>query len=263
MDSWLNVISIEYHQLIEIYPFNEKLQSLSKNGALNVLDVGCGTAIFPTFLDKILSQDIHLSCDLLDLSGSSIRKASQVLKKLDHFSVNRVYQSLIEDIPTTLSGNNGDYDLIWAIHSLTTVDPGKMQDVFVYLLDLLAPNGCIFVYQLTSKSAYQKFHRFYLANHSHGRNSLPFMEFEDTKKILDAIEAKYEVYELFFHHEIPDNRTDLLRKYLRKCILDDSVNVLKFFKTILDEYHEGKANLYRIPQYVNFIVIGGRGSQAG
>ncbi len=255
LDSWLNVISVEYHNLIESFPFNEKLQSISRNEVIKVLDIGCGAAIFPTFLDKVLTHNYHLACDLLDLSGSSLRKASQVLKRLDHFSVNRVYQSLIEEIPTNLPRNKADYDLIWAIHSFTTVDIDEMKDVYVHLLELLAPNGCIFVYQLTSKSTYQKFYRFYLAHHSHGKNSPPFMEYEDSKKILDSIEAKYEVYELFFYHEIPDNKTDLLQKYLRKCILDDSVNVLKFFKTILEAFHEERTRLYRIPQSVNFIVI--------
>jgi SAM-dependent methyltransferase len=255
LDSWLNVISIEYDSLIENYPFNEKLLSISRNEVVKVLDIGCGTAIFPTFLDRALTHNFQLECDLLDLSGSSLRTASQVLSGLDHFSVNRVYQSLIEDIPTNLSKNKAQYDLIWAIHSFTTVEIDKMKDVYVHLLEMLAPNGCIFVYQLTSSSTYQKLHSYYLAHHSNGKNSLPFMEYEDSKKILDSIEAKYEVHELYFNHEIPEQRTDLLDKYLRKCILDDSVNVLEFFKPILEAFHDERTNLYRFPQSVNFIVI--------
>ena len=255
LDSWLRVISVEYQELLRNFPFNEKLRSIAENGAIRLLDVGCGTAIFPTFLDPAIGENIQICCDLLDVSDSSLRKASEVLRKLDHFGVNRVYQSLIEDIPTILSGNAGDYDLIWAIHSLTTVDIEKMRAVFVHLLDVLAPDGCIFIYQLTSQSAYQRFHHQYLSHHPHGKNGAPFMEYEDTKKILDSINAKYEVYEMAFHHEIPDHRTNLLQKYLRKCILDDSVDVLEFFRTSLEEFHDEKSSVYKIPQFVNFVVI--------
>jgi len=255
LDSWLRVISVEYQELLTNFPFNEKLRSIAENGAIRLLDVGCGTAIFPTFLDPAIGENIQICCDLLDVSDSSLRKASEVLRKLDHFGVNRVYQYLIEDIPTILSGNAGDYDLIWAIHSLTTVDIEKMRAVFVHLLDVLAPDGCIFIYQLTSQSAYQRFHHQYLSHHRHGKNGSPFMEYEDTKKILDSIRARYEVYEMSFHHEIPCYRTDLLQKYLRKCILDDSVDVLEFFRTSLEEFHDEKSSVYKIPQFVNFVVI--------
>lgn len=81
------------------------------------------------------------------------------------------------------------------------------------------------------------------------------MEYEDTKNILDSIRARYEVYEMSFHHEIPDYRTDLLQKYLRKCILDDSVDVLEFFGTSLEEFHDEYTGVYKIPQFVNFVVI--------
>ena len=81
------------------------------------------------------------------------------------------------------------------------------------------------------------------------------MEFEDTKRILDSIDLDYEVYELFFYHEISDSRPDLLEKYLRKCILDDSVDVQSIFRAELEEFHEQEQRQYRFPQYVNFVVV--------
>ncbi len=255
VDSWIDVISIEYKQLIEKIRFDEKLRPFAEKGIINLLDIGCGTAIFPTYLDKELSGNIHLCCDLLDISHSSLRQARRALNKLDHFSVCRLYQSLIEDIPTTLAGNEGYYDVIWAIHSFTTVDVARMADVYMHLIDLLAPGGCIFIYQLTARSSYRKLHNFYLTHHTHGKDGAPFMEYEDTKRILDSLGAKYEVHELFFHHEIDDRRSDLLEKYLRKCILDDSVDVLEFFESVLEEFHDSNSHTYRIPQFVNFVEV--------
>lgn len=253
--SWVDIISIEYEQLIKNYPFDEALKSFSTNKPITLLDVGCGTGIFPSYLDEELSDSIQLSCDLLDLSESSLRQAKLALNSLDHFTVNRLYQSFIEDIPTALPANKTSYGVIWGIHSFTTVDIAKMPGVYSHLLDLLAPNGYFFVYQLTANSAYQKLHGYYRANHPNGKQANPFMEYEDTKQILDAMGVAYEVYELHFNHEINDSPPELLQKYLHKCILDDSVNVLDFFKDLLGEFHDGRKRKYVIPQSVNFVVI--------
>ena len=253
--SWRDVIAIEYEKLIETYPFNEKLRPLSENGDIKLLDIGCGTGIFPSYLDKVLSEPIHLSCDLLDLSASSLQQCKRVLSQSDHFTAHRSHKSLIEDIPTTLSAQASHYDVIWAIHSLTTVDVRKMTQVYLHLLDLLAPEGYLFIYQLTAGSSYQKLHSFYRAYHPQGKKVAPFMEYEDTQKILDSIHPDYKVHELFLTHVIGDDRTVILEKYLRKCILDDSVDALKFFETLLEEFHKEEKGEYQFPQQVNFVVV--------
>ena len=73
--AWIDVIAVEYETLIEKYPFDEKLRSFSKKETISVLDVGCGTGIFPSYLDKALSGNLHLSCDLLDISVPSLEQA--------------------------------------------------------------------------------------------------------------------------------------------------------------------------------------------
>ena len=254
-NSWKDIIFVEYEKLIDTYPFDENLQSIFKKRNLNLLDIGCGTAIFPSYLDKALSNNIHFSCDLLDISNSSLQQAKQVMDKLDHFNVNQMFNISIEDISTTLSGNKKFYDVILAIHSFTTVDIKKMKNVYKHIYELLAPNGRIFVYQFTNNSSYPYIYNYYLSNHPHGKKKTRFMSYEDTKEILESMGVVYEVYELFFNHEIKSDRYDLLENYLRKCILDNSVDVLTFFKPILKKFHDKKSNKFKIPQFVNFIEI--------
>ncbi len=255
VDSWLAVIAVEYESLVEAYPFDQKLRTISEKGSINTLDIGCGTAIFPSYLDRFLPENVHFSCDLLDVSYSSLEQATRVLSRLEHFSVDRRYRSLIEDIPSTLSGRMGAYDVIWAIHSFTTVDVHRMDDVYVHLLDSLATGGYLYIYQLAARSSYQKLHKRYRVQHPNGKGTARYMEYEDTKRILDSIGVEYEVHELFFHHEISDGRPDLLERYLRKCILDDSVDVQTFFRTELEELHDKERRQYRFPQSVNFVVV--------
>ncbi|MFQ5921657.1 MAG: class I SAM-dependent methyltransferase [Anaerolineales bacterium] len=249
--AWIDVISVEYESLISAYPFETNFRQISSEGRLKVLDVGCGSAIFPQYLDRTLAEGIRLTIDLLDVSERSLRNAEMVLEELEHFRAGRSIKTLIEDIPSALLPAEPAYDVIWAIHSLATVDVEQMPDVFEHLLRLLSPGGHLFIYQLTADSAYQTLHQVYRERVSNG---VPrFMEFEDTKRILESFSVEYEVIELSFEHELPQDRPDLVENYLRKCVLDESVDTERVFGDLLPRFESG--GLYRIPQFVNFISI--------
>ena len=249
--AWIDVISVEYESLVSAYPFNTKFGEISGDGRLKVLDIGCGSAIFPQYLDRTLADGVHLDCDLLDVSQRSLRQAEIVMEALEHFSAGRSIPTLIEDIPRALSPAEPSYDVIWAIHSLTTVDVEQMPDVFQHLLRLLSPGGLLFVYQLTANSGYQTLHEEYRARVSNGVPK--FMEFEDSQRMLDSLSVEYEVLELSFDHELPRDRPELVENYLRKCVLDETVDTERVFGDLLPRYESG--GLYRIPQFVNLVSI--------
>ena len=255
VDSWVDVIAVEYETLIRAFPFNQVFRSLPGSENLRLLDLGCGTAIFPGYFDAILSPDVHLLADLWDISESSLEQAQDVLNQLPHFSVGRVYQALIEDLPSMLPPEADGYEVIWAIHSFTTVNVERMRTVYARLLEVLRPGGYLFVYQLTAESSYQRLHGLYRAEHPHGRNRAPYMEFEDSQRILDSLGAEYEVYPQRFAHEIAEDQPGLVEKYLRKVILDDTVDVRHFFGPLLETFHDPGRGTYLIPQSVNLIAV--------
>ena len=248
---WLDIVSVEYESLVSAYPFDSKLREISGDGQLRILDVGCGSAIFPQFLDGTLRGSIHLTCDLLDVSERSLNQAHQVLTELEHFSSGRSIATLIEDIPDALPLSGPSYDAIWAIHSLTTVDLDQMPSVFQHLLQLLSARGQLFIYQLTADSSYQTLHQVYRERVSNEVS--PFMEFEDTVRILESLPVEYEVFELSFDHELPLNQPDLVEHYLRKCVLDESIDAQRVFGDVLPHFE--RDGLYRLPQSVNFISV--------
>ena len=79
------------------------------------------------------------------------------------------------------------------------------------------------------------------------------MEFEDTERILKSLPVEYDVLELSFDHELPRNQPDLMEHYLRKCVLDETVDVQQVFGDVLPSFESD--GLYRIPQSVNFISV--------
>jgi SAM-dependent methyltransferase len=250
-EQWIKIIAIEYESLVAAYPFSEKLTNLADGQTLSLLDIGCGTAIFPRYLDKELSGTLQLECDLLDISGSSIEAARSVMKELDHFSAGAEYQIAIEDIPEKIDGEEVKYHLAWAIHSFTTVDIPKMAAVFESIKKLLRDDGFFFIYQLTSKSAYQVLHSYYTENSSE-REANPYMEFEDSAKILKGMDWPYEVYELQFPHKVQRGDEEGLRAYLQKVLLDSKIDPIKLFEAILPDFLVGEEYLFQ--QSVNLIV---------
>ena len=251
---WLDIVSIEYESLVSAYPFDTKFREIADGGRLAVLDVGCGSAIFPQYLDGTLSDGVHLTCDLLDVSERSLKQAHAALEELKHFRPGRSIRTLIEDIPDALELPIPPYDAIWAIHSLTTVDVDQMQSVFRHLLDLLSDDGQLFIYQLTAASSYQTLHRIYRERISKGVP--PFMEFEDTERILESLPVDYEVLELSFDHVLPIDQPDLVEHYLRKCVLDETIDTQRVFGDLLPRFE--RDGLYRLPQSVNLISVAQR-----
>jgi SAM-dependent methyltransferase len=251
--AWLDIVSVEYESLVSAYPFNSEFREIA-GGQIKVLDVGCGSALFPRYLEPTLEDGIHLTCDLLDVSERSLTQAREVLIELEHFGPGDGISALIEEIPTKLPVSGPSYDVIWAIHSLTTVDVDQMPSVFRHLLQLLSEGGRLFIYQLTAESTYQTLHQIYRERVS---NEVPrFMEFEDTEHILESLPVDYDVVELTFDHKLPLNQPDLVAHYLRKCVLDETVDTQRVFGDLLPRFESD--GMYRLPQSVNFISVAKR-----
>lgn len=255
VQSWVDVIAIEYEKLSTEYLFNEIFRSISVDDKIRLLDVGCGTAIFPGYLDQILESDIKLVCDLLDISEASLIKAREVISRLSHFEAGKSYQGLIEEIPTIFNQGKYAYNLIWAIHSFTTVDINSMPAVYSHLLKMLAEDGLLLVYQLAQVSSYQVLHSYYRSQHVNYAKHKPYMEFEDSVRILDGMGANYAVKSFSFNHIIEESRPDVLANYLKKVILDDEVEVMDIFAPIMAQFYVPEEKIYKFPQMVNLLEI--------
>ncbi|RQH45680.1 class I SAM-dependent methyltransferase [Okeania hirsuta] len=253
IDSWFQVAQIDYEKLIEEYSFNNLFKGFAKN-QLKLLDVGCGTAKFPSLLDEKLDGDIHLLADLLDISEYCLQEAKKQFDSCQYLSTNKTYLSATENLHQLVEKTNS-YDIIWAIHYLCTVNPNRMTDVYLYCLDFLGDRGKFLIYQLAEKSSYNNLYSFYLSHYPELKKTTDFLTSEEHKKILDRLRINYENIRFEFTHRINFESKKILEIYLKKCIYDNTLDVLSFFRPILQECFDAESNQYKFDQVVDFLII--------
>jgi SAM-dependent methyltransferase len=248
--AWIDVIRVEYDRLIEVFDFNT-LHSGKTNGKLGLLDLGCGTGIFARLLDPLLDEGTQFEADLLDISEQSLATCRTNLKELEHFSTSEEFQFPIEAIANGEVPLKSSYDVIWALHSFTTVVVSKMKNVLRVLRTLLSDEGYLLIYQLNAQSSYQKLHKYYLE--STGAAGRAYMEAEKTSQILNEIGWDFEVRPFEFAHQIPADDRDALENYLQKVVLDHDVDAINSFETLLPDFLN--EDNYEFPQRVSLLVL--------
>lgn len=205
-------------------------------------------------LDQKLDGQIKISSDLLDVSEYSLNQCSSVVNKLTNFQTNEVFVSSIENIQTTIPRSNC-YDIIWAIHSLYTVEINSIKDVIKQIRELLKPGGIFLIYQASLDSSYSQLYDFYLRNCEQPNNNTKYLIAEDIQETLDILRFHYDLKEFNYDHEIDHEDQDLLAVYLKKCVLDNSVDVVSLFKEKISDSFRSQNNKFIFKQKTKLIVF--------
>lgn len=253
LDSWFKTTLIDYEKLVDNHQFKKIINSFGDE-SIKLLDIGCGTGAFPELLDKNIEGKTKLISELLDISEYCLNQCSSVFGQLKHFQVNEVFLSSTENIQTTIPRSNC-YDIIWAIHSLSTVDINKIEDVIQHVVKLLKPGGIFLIYQSSSDSSYSRLYDFYLKNYEQPNNFTRFVIAEDIEKTLDLLGLQYTLQDLNYEHEIDGEDRDSLEVYLKKCILDNSVDITSLFEKEISHYFQPQNNKFSFKQKTKLIII--------
>ncbi|NES84780.1 MAG: class I SAM-dependent methyltransferase [Moorea sp. SIO2B7] len=253
LDSWFKVALKDYEELVNNHQFKKIINSFGCE-QVKLLDIGCGTGVFPYLLDKEIDSKIQFSSDLFDVSEYCLNKCSSVFNELKHFQTNRAFLSSIENIKTTIP-KSSYYDVIWEIHSFYTVDINKIKNVIEHICRLLKNNGIFLLYQASSESCYHQLYDFYLKNHELPNKNTRFITAEDVEETLALLELNYNVIDFDYNHEIDYDDRALLEVYLKKCILNNSVDVLALFNQKILQYFNPESNQFSFNQKTKLIIV--------
>jgi hypothetical protein len=167
----------------------------------------------------------------------------------------KMYLSTTENIHKSVQGSRR-YDIIWAIHSLYTINKNQMENVYTHCLELLKSNGKFLIYQLAQNSFYYKLYDFYVSHYHQPNTPKRILTSEHQKQILDVLGISYKTIKLHFTHRINANLQNILEVYLKGCSLDNTIlDAVNFFRPILQEYFDEDKNQYSFDQVVDLLII--------
>lgn len=254
LESWFKVTLIEYLTLIQQFDFRKLFLELSANSSnsLNLLDIGCGTAKFPSLLHGSVEPGIAINADLVDVSDYCLVEAAKVYNKLNGFRSRSLYNCSVENIgkivPSTLK-----YDVIWAVHSLYNLNLGQLHKLLPELQELLAPRGKFLIYQLAQNSCYTEIYQHYLSHFPDAHSQTNYLTAEMIEGALDFLKIKHAVKVINLNHRVACDDERVLENYLKKCVLDNRINVFELFDCKLKKFAVAKE--YVFPQEVHLITI--------
>ena len=251
MDAWEKVAMVDYEELTSKSSLTSYIVKLAKKGTVKVLDVGCGTGMFWKVLGNKMKQQLEPECmlnitvSLVDISDYCLDTAAQTLRGLG-ISVKEKFQTSLENIHLSLSADQS-FDIIWSLHSLSSVEPRKIRTFFENVPQLLnAKNGAYWNLQQARGSFYCEADVFHSKVRGHAQPQ--FLTAEKVHDLATSVTIMKDitVQELEYYHWVQKSDTDTVDKYLHKLVFDNKFGIKE--ATPLIEKYLTNSGWYKFPQ---------------
>lgn len=247
MDAWEKVAMVDYEELASKSLLISHLVELAKKGTVNVLDVGCGTGMFWKVLSKEIKQQVpdsisHIAVSLVDISDYCLETAAQTLNNLG-IAVKKKHLISLENVKLLLNAGQS-FDVIWSLHSLSSVEPRKVHSYFETVPKLLKANGVFWSLQQVQNSFYSEVDMFH--SRIQGHTQPQFSTAEKFQDLAASVMKDISFQELEYYHRVQKSDTDTLEKYLHKLVYDNEFGVKE--ATPLIEKYLTNSGWYNFPQ---------------
>lgn len=253
MDTWFKIANRDYDELINGFDFNALFGNYTS--PLRLLDIGCGTGKFPSMLHPHLSVKPLIKYDYLDPSQYCLDEIRSVLK-LPYIPELPLLQSMERwELDNTAIEQ---YDLVWSIHAVCNWDITQLASSIKKLQQLLKPEtGVAMIFIFSNDSFYNKIYNIYRKSFKENRLK-PFVCSEDLMQSLNDLNIDFTQKRLKYNHDILLSQSDVLEKYLQKCVFD-SLTLNDWFKmdstrNLIEENKREKH--YCFPQISDLIMFG-------
>jgi hypothetical protein len=186
--------------------------------SLEILDVACGSGMFPTALQRVLSEKDKLATinySLLDPSKFAIDETKK--KLIPPFRLSKEFNTRLQDFSCV-----DVFHISWAIHALYAVPKNELKVSLEKFYSSFKGTG--FIAHACSDAHYIKFYNLYIRDCHKG--ALPaFCSADDIMKIFDFLGIKYNVQYIEYINtaEYHDNLT--VEAYLQRCLFDDTISL--------------------------------------
>ncbi len=188
--------------------------------SLEILDIACGSGMFPTALQSVLSEKDKsetINYSLLDPSKFAIDETKKKLQP--PFSLSKEFNTTLQDF------NCIDmFHISWAIHALYAVPKNELQISLEKFYSSFKEVGIIA--HACSDAHYIKFYNLYIQD-CHNGNLPEFCSAEDMLQIFDLLGVKYSVRYIEYINTAEYHDNLIVEAYLQRCLFDDTISLRK------------------------------------
>lgn len=253
IETWFKIANVDYIELNKAFDFDGFLADFLQ--PVKLLDIGCGTGAFPELLRPYLRQDLKIQYDYLDPSSYCLNEIKSLFK--GQYQQGLALQDTIENINIAYAGQ---YDFIWAIHSLTNWRRSHLQESTEKIKALLNPqHGIAMVFNLSDLSFYAEIYKLY--SRIFRNNQLPsLISSEEFMSVLTDLGIAFVHKRLCYVHELNRKlQPYVMEKYLQKCVLD-SLTLETWFSIpetsqFLNTFCKDDGAIYRFTQTADVICF--------
>tara|TARA_B100000963_G_scaffold359630_1_gene387513 strand:- start:1865 stop:2713 length:849 start_codon:yes stop_codon:yes gene_type:complete len=220
--------------------------------ALEILDVACGSGMFPTVLQQVLlekDKKLFINYSLLDPSKFAINETK---KKLRHpFHLSKEFNVTLQDFNCI-----GDlFHISWAIHALYAIPKNELKISLEKFYGSFKEKG--FIAHACNDSHYINFHNLYNRGFRDGKFQA-FCSAEDILDTLDSLDFKYKVHFIEYANTAKSDDLVIVEAYLQRCLFDDTISLSEMRKNNLTGKYLDSCNGsggWRFPQKVALIEL--------
>jgi SAM-dependent methyltransferase len=213
-EAWFQIVEHDYTQLIAAMNWAHIFPEQDRD--FQLLDIGCGTARFPTMLQSHLPTSLRIHYDYLDPSHYCLATCRQTLQP--PFLPRHGWQTTLEHAQDMLIP--GTYDVAWAIQSLYCLEHVNLHSALTQLMEALHPTrGTACLVLAKDEAFFPQVHQMFF-EHCIEHKPPPYLTAESVVTALKDMGASSIIRELPCTHAISIREDRLLEQYLQQSVMD-------------------------------------------
>ena len=221
MNNFYKLAHLDYAKLADSLRWADVFRRIRERlgtESLEILDVACGSGMFPTALQRVLSEKDKLATINYSLLDPSKFAIDETKKKLSPpFSLSKEFNTTLQDFKCI-----DNFHISWAIHALYAVPKNELKISLENFYSSFDEIG--FIAHACSDAHYINFYNLYIQDCDKG-NFPAFCSSEDILETFDLLGIKYDVQYIEYVNTAEYHDMLTVEAYLQRCLFDDTIGL--------------------------------------